>query len=304
MASAVSRWLRWLLLLLVVANLLLLAAVYWKKPLQSLGWLPAPSPQRVDLPWQPLPPTSTLPTSGGVTAVQDATAPQESTAQQPHQERNVELETPAAGQPNPPPIAAQPLPSTDAPGEPIQPEPATTTPSLPAEPSLDEQPQSILACIVIGPYTNENDAQAAMARVEQAGGRPRLQTETISAEPDYLVYVEPAVAKDIATRTGQALKSQSIDAYVIPSGTRQHGVSVGVFKDRNRAVAQQERISELGYVVKMDILDRSATMYRIVARDVPSSTLAGRTSQAERTGTPAPATNYVTCDEADLQPSG
>ena len=297
MASAVSRWLRWLLLLLVVANLLLLAAVYWKKPLQSLGWLPAPSPQRVDLPWQPLPPTSTLPASGGVTAVQDAATPQESMAQQPDQWRNVEL-----GTPNPPPIAAQPPPSTDAPGEPIQPEPATTA-SLPAEPSLDEQPQSTLACIVMGPYTNENDAQAAMARVEQAGGRPRLQTETISAEPDYLVYVEPAVAKDIATRTGQALKSQSIDAYVIPSGTRQHGVSVGVFKDRNRAVAQQERISELGYVVKMDILDRSATMYRIVARDVPSSALAGRTSQAERTGTPSPATNYVTCDEAGLQSS-
>lgn len=298
MASAVSRWLRWLLLLLVVANLLLLAAVYWKKPLQSLGWLPAPSPQRVDLPWQPLPPTSTLTTSGGVTAVQDATAPQESTAQQPDQERNVELETP-----NPPPIAAESPASADAPGEPIQPEPATTASSLPAEPGLDEQPQSILACIVIGPFTNENDAQAAMARVEQAGGKPRLQTETISAAPDYLVYVEPAVAKDIATRTGQALKSQSIDAYVIPSGTRMHGVSVGVFKDRNRAVAQQERISELGYVVKMDILDRSATMYRIVARDVPSSTLAGRTSQAERTGTPSPATNYVTCDEVDLQPS-
>lgn len=298
MASAVSRWLRWLLLLLVVANLLLLAAVYWKKPLQSLGWLPAPSPQRVDLPWQPLPPTSPPLTAGGVTAVQDAATPQESMAQQPDQWRNVELETP-----NPPPIAAEPPPSADAPGEPIQPELATTASSLPAEPGLDEQPQSILACIVIGPFTNENDAQAAMARVEQAGGKPRLQTETISAEPDYLVYVEPAVAKDIATRTGQALKSQSIDAYVIPSGTRQHGVSVGVFKDRNRAVAQQERISELGYVVKMDILDRRATMYRIVARDVPSSTLAGRTSQAERTGTPSPATNYVTCDEAGLQPS-
>ena len=302
MASAVSRWLRWLLLLLVVANLLLLAAVYWKKPLQSLGWLPAPSPQRVDLPWQPLPPTSTLTTSGGVTAVQDAAAPQESTAHQPDQWRNAELETPAASQTNLQ-VAAESPPSADAPGEPIQPELATTTPSLPAEPNLDEQPQSTLACIVIGPFTNENDAQAAMARVEQAGGKPRLQTETISAAPDYLVYVEPAVARDIATRTGQALKSQSIDAYVIPSGTRQHGVSVGVFKDRNRAVAQQKRISELGYVVKMDILDRSATMYRIVARDVPSSTLAGRTSQAERTGTPAPATNYVTCDEAGLQPS-
>lgn len=303
MASAVSRWLRWLLLLLVVANLLLLAAVYWKKPLQSLGWLPAPSPQRVDLPWQPLPPTSPPLTSGGVTAVQDAAAPQEFIDRHPDQERNGELEAPAASQPNLP-VAAEPPPSTDSTGEPIQPEPAPTTPSLPAEPNLDGQPQSILACIVIGPFTNEDDAQAAMAHVEQAGGRPRLQTETISAQPDYLVYVEPAVAKDIATRTGQALKSQSIDAYVIPSGTRQHGVSVGVFKDRNRAMAQQNRVSELGYVVKMDTLDRSATMYRIVARDVPSSTLAGRTSQAERTGTPSPATNYVTCDEADLQPSG
>lgn len=284
-----GRWLRWLLLLLVVANLLLLAAIFWKGPLQSMGWLSAP-PERVDLPWQPLPPIA----PPAATARQ-IDLPPESAGQQSDLGPDGELEATAANQP-------APSPSTDSASDEIRPDPSTASADLPAEPSLEEGQLPTLACIVLGPFTNEDDAQAAMARVQQAGGRPLLQAEQIAAQPDYLVYVEPAVARDIALRTGQALKSQSIDAYVIPSGARRHGVSVGVFRDRVRALAQQKRVSELGYAVEIQTLDRAATMYRIVARDVPSAALAGRPLQGNRTAT-ASTTPYLTCEEANVRPA-
>ena len=292
-----GRWLRWLLVLLVAANLLLLAAIFWKKPLQSMGWLSEPPARRVDLPWQPLPPITPP-----ATAARDMDLPPQSADQQRNQGPAEEIQTAATSQPTPSPSAAEPPPSADAANDGIRLEPATAGAGLPAEPNLGEERLPALACIVLGPFTNEDDAQAAMARVEQTGARPLLQTETIAAQPDYLVYVEPAVARDIALRTGQALKSQSIDAYVIPSGARKHGVSVGVFRDRNRAQAQQKRVSELGYAVKMQTLDRAATLYQIVARDVPAAALSGRAAEADRPGiASAP---YLTCEEASVQHSG
>ena len=267
-----SRTLRWLLVLLLLANLAVAGAIYWKEPLEATGWLPEAPQQRVDLPRRP------LPAIGSADVAEAASTPTPPVAQDSTADENARPEQSAA-------IAPSTAPSTDfAPSR-----------QQSAAPLGDDAASSKLACIVLGPYANEALARAAMARIEAAAGQVHLQTEQIAAEPDYLVYVEPAVSKDVAMRTGQALQSQSIDAYVIPSGARQHGVSVGVFKVRELAQAQRQRVAELGYAVAMETLQRSATAYRIVARDVPVTALPQETA-SNQDGT-AP---YVVCEEADL----
>lgn len=267
-----SRTLRWLLVLFLLANLAVAGAIYWKEPLQSTGWLPEAPQQRVDLPRRP------LPAIGSADVAEAASTPTPPVAQDGTADENLRPEQSAA--------APSTAPSTDlAPSR-----------QQSAVPLGGDAASSNLACIVLGPYANEALARAAMARIEAAAGQVHLQTQQIAAEPDYLVYVEPAVSKDVAMRTGQALQAQSIDAYVIPSGARQHGVSVGVFKVRELAQAQRQRIAELGYAVAMETLQRSATAYRIVARDVPATALPQETSTPNQDGT----VPYVVCEETGL----
>lgn len=263
-----SRTLRWLLVLFLLANLAVAGAIYWKEPLEATGWLPEAPRQRVDLPRRP------LPAIGSADVPEVASTPTPPVAQDGTADENAWPERSAAITPSTNPASSR---------------------QQGAAPPGDDAASSKLACIVLGPYANEALARAAMARIEAAAGQAHLQTEQIAAEPDYLVYVEPAVSKDVAVRTGQALQSQSIDAYVIPSGARQHGVSVGVFKVRELAQAQRQRVAELGYAVAMETLQRSATAYRIVARDVPVTALPQETA-SNQDGT-AP---YVVCEEADL----
>ena len=129
-------------------------------------------------------------------------------------------------------------------------------------------------CAAIGPFETREEAAAASARIESAGGEVRIVTESEVGEPDYFVYIEPAAARDLAHRIWQELVGQGIDAFVIPRGDRENGVSVGVFTIRELAVAQRDRVAELGYAVSLRAVRRSHVVYVVVARDPPGEVIA------------------------------
>ena len=129
-------------------------------------------------------------------------------------------------------------------------------------------------CAAIGPFETREEAAAASARIESAGGEVRIVTESEVGEPDYFVYIEPAASRDLAHRIWQELVGQGIDAFVIPRGDRENGVSVGVFTIRELAVAQRDRVAELGYMVSLRAVRRSHVVYVVVARDPPGEAIA------------------------------
>ena len=274
-----SKALRWVLALLLAANVVVVAAIFGIVPLALMGWSSTPPPHRVDLARLPLPAITPLPNDVAPSALaSEPAAPPK--ADLSHEDESalavhVDPNLPTAAEPQlpvPADVSADIEPSNAAPageGEAGKEEAGKEE----AAPALAAEEEQTLACIVLGPFTNEAVAQAAIERVERAGGAPQLQTEAIAAPPHYLVYVEPAIAKDVAVRNWQALRSQAIDAFVIPSGELENGVSVGLFKVRELAQAQRERVSQLGYSVKMRTVDRSATVYRVVARNVRASAL-------------------------------
>ena len=312
--NGASKALRWILALLLAANLAVVAAIFGKAPLASMGWSSTPPPQRVDLARLPLPAITPLPNDVAPSALaSESAAPPK--ADLLHKDESalavhVDPNLPIAAEPQlpvPADVSADIEPSDAAPageGEAGKEEAGKgeAAPGVDRRPAIDAEEEQTLACIVLGPFTNEAVAQAAIERVERAGGAPQLQTEAIAAPPHYLVYVEPAIAKDVAVRNWQALRSQAIDAFVIPSGELENGVSVGLFKVRELAQAQRERVSQLGYSVKMRTVDRSATVYRVVARNVRYSALveepaAGGSRRREVTldrDTP-----HRACEEAD-----
>ena len=177
-------------------------------------------------------------------------------------------------------LPSRPLPTIEAPrGAPA------TVPAVPerlVEP-VDEAGQIELAapdaapletCAAIGPFETHDEAAAASARIESAGGETRIATESEVGEPDYFVYIEPAASRDLAHRIWQELVGQGIDAFVIPRGDRENGVSVGVFTIRELAVAQRDRVAELGYMVSLRAVRRSHVVYVVVARNPPGEVIA------------------------------
>ena len=72
----------------------------------------------------------------------------------------------------------------------------------------------------------------------------------------------------------EQLTAQGIDAYIIPSGTRKNGISVGLFSIRELALAQRDRVVGLGYSVLVRPLRRTSMVYRVVGLDVLAEGLA------------------------------
>ena len=243
-----ARVLRWLLVLLLLANLVAAAAWLARPQLRTLGWLPTP-PLRIAVWRQTLPVLAEPPAAARPPAAAPAPSETPPTAVPETTASPVETATPAkTGE-----SAATAVPAATGALSEIAPPPAAHA----------------LLCAWVGPFSEQAAAQAARQRIVESGGSAALRAE---ANTDYLVFLPPAASQAAAARTRQTLHGQGIDAYVIPTGIRRHAVSIGVFSQRERAVAQQRRAEALGHAPQLAERHHAAT-YRLLAR-TPAATLA------------------------------
>ena len=233
-----------LLILLVLANLAF--AAVWFDLDQGLfaRLLPPAPPTRVDLgPWPLRESSTTAPaedqagedTGAGASDADDAST--------------------AASEQAPSPDSAQQV--------------AAAQPAEETAPAIAVSSQ-ILDCVVLGPFSSAEEAAAAAARITAAGGQAAVEQEPTAATK-HMVYVAPASTERDAAATLEALAARSIDAYVIPSGPRRNGISVGVFSKRELAEAQRERVAALGYDVAVH--PRGQGAHRVVASQAPVDSL-------------------------------
>ena len=218
--------LKWLLGLLVVANVAVWAGWHWRDRLVAMGVL-APVPvQRIDLDPEQLPPI----------------------VEPGPQLQRFEVE------PGPPPADAAE---------------SRATPDVenPLPPAASETVAAPLACVVAGPFESREAAVEAEQRLAASGATVELLEESEIAPAAYLVYVEPAASGDAAWHVLRELRTQSVDdAYVIPSGPLENGVSIGVFTEEDRANTRRDRVAALGYTV--NVQTRENVTYRVRAVDV------------------------------------
>lgn len=235
---------KFLLIGLVAANLAVAAAWLVQDQLTAFGILPAPEPSRVELEARPLPAIGS--SEEGADGEEHATATTDA------------ADTRLPEEPGP---AATAQFVNEEEGPPPEDLAAPASPGAPAN----------AVCALVGPFSERGAAQTAAAGIRAAGGSVEWQLETVSVAPTYLVYVVPAAAKDEAVETWRALRAQSIEAFIIPSGERKNGISVGVFAEQPRAAAQRERVAKLGHAVQVVAMERSATVFRLLARTAPEA---------------------------------
>lgn len=148
------------------------------------------------------------------------------------------------------------------------------TPEAPLESSPQPGAAQRGTCIAVGPFATRDEAMAIGDEILAGGGETLLVEESEAGEADYFVYVEPAASRALAHRTWRELVAQGVDAFVIPRGERENGVSVGVFSRRDLAEAQHARVSELGFPVATRTVRRSHVTYLLHAWDAPAEAVA------------------------------
>lgn len=246
--SALRSLLTWILVLLVVANVAVWTAWPFRDKLVTLGILAPPPVERVDIDPQALPsivePADTVP---------DAEAHESPAIDLLQSEADDGVET------------------TEPPDTPLPPaSPASS--EVADEAPIAEQPiaPALLGCVVVGPFENSEALEAVGTRLRLTGALVDSPEGSGVPALDYHVYVEPLASRDAARAVLNELKARSIeDAAIIPSGTFENAVAVGVHRNRNLADARRDRIAALGYDVKV------RERHRLRAREVSADVLGG-----------------------------
>ncbi len=141
--------------------------------------------------------------------------------------------------------------------------PADIRKSPPAKPPVViAQPSSVDRCYTLGPFRKLGNlrvfTRAIKDYVIDASFRSREEQE----QSLFWVFLEPEATLKKAKKLGNSLKNKKVkDYYVINSGPKEKGISLGHFKEKDRAYSHAASIKALGFKPVVEPVFRSYTLY-------------------------------------------
>ena len=102
-------------------------------------------------------------------------------------------------------------------------------------------------CTLVGSFEKLLQAEYFVERLVALGLSARVKQVIVASKPAFWLYLTPEASRKEALRRLRELQNRGIDSYVIPSGERTNGVSLGVFSKREGAEVLQARVEKLGY---------------------------------------------------------
>ncbi|MBT3042723.1 MAG: hypothetical protein KME67_07695 [Candidatus Thiodiazotropha sp. (ex Codakia orbicularis)] len=163
-----------------------------------------------------------------------------------------------------------------APTEPIA-EPLPEVPiaeaETPAEPGFDvpesdnavaEIPTAevIPVCRTIGYLVSRSDAEIVSVSLRALGLKPELQSETSNEQAGVWVLIPPQATRREAIEISNRLERDGVsDLWRFTSGELVHAISLGLFRNEERAEARKNEIIDLGYEAIIKPRYRQKTKY-------------------------------------------
>lgn len=127
---------------------------------------------------------------------------------------------------------------------PPEPEPELFDVSEPVQP---EPVVEMQMCVLSGPFASEARARELGDRIGALGVEVDFLTETTEEPGSIMVYTGPFASAQQAQRELRVLQSSGVDSFVVADGELEDAISLGVFRTRENARTQQDRIEQLGY---------------------------------------------------------
>ena len=118
------------------------------------------------------------------------------------------------------------------------------------------------SCISVGPFQDLPSATQAAATLHSASFDSRQRLEQGELWVGYWLSVQTLRTREAADRAIVSLKEHGItDAYVIPGSDPPNIVSLGVFKEQERAQRLMDEVRKLGFDAQISDRTRSGSVY-------------------------------------------
>ena len=154
---------------------------------------------------------------------------------------------------------AEELEQTESPSEPLSVEVAVP-PAEELEQTLAAEP--VARCVGIGPFSELARFTQIMTILGSAGYAPTQRSEDGDVWLGHWVYLENVTTQGQADTLNAVLAEHGIsDTYFDPSGAQGEVLSLGVFREFNRAETVRIRVLALGFAPEMTDRTRPGTLY-------------------------------------------
>lgn len=146
--------------------------------------------------------------------------------------------------------------------------------SKPAKPAVPPRPPPPPPCATLGPFDNEVLAEQAQRALEGGGWGILRRSTRLQVNDGYWVHVDNLGSTQRQARVVNAILRAGIkDAFAMPDD-EQFRVSVGIFKDENRAEDRAARVQRLKFDAVVTERMRDASVFWLDVPGVAAQTLA------------------------------
>ena len=133
--------------------------------------------------------------------------------------------------------------------------PATTTTSALTKSGADK-------CYTLGPFRELDNLREFTRAIKNYVVAASFRSREEQEQSMFWIYLEPAASLKEAQALGKQLEKMKVkDYYVINGGPQENGISLGHFKEKDRAYAHAESVKDLGFKPIVEPVFRSYTIY-------------------------------------------
>ncbi|MCU7941384.1 MAG: hypothetical protein KZQ87_01785 [Candidatus Thiodiazotropha sp. (ex Cardiolucina cf. quadrata)] len=123
-------------------------------------------------------------------------------------------------------------------------------------------PEVIPVCRTIGYLESRSDAEIVSVSLRAMGLKPELQSETSNEQAGVWVLIPPQATRREAIEISNRLERDGVsDLWRFTSGELVHAISLGLFRNEERAEARKNEIIDLGYEAIIKPRYRQKTKY-------------------------------------------
>lgn len=117
-------------------------------------------------------------------------------------------------------------------------------------------------CLSLGPFSDERELAAARSRLQDQGLEGEVRHAPGRIWVGYWIFLPATETRDEAIGKVEALRERGVrDIYIEPAGERENAVSLGVFRERDRAQRRFREIRELGFQPQIARRTREGTVF-------------------------------------------
>lgn len=117
-------------------------------------------------------------------------------------------------------------------------------------------------CFTLGPFRNLEALRGLTRDIKEYVISADFRGLEEKQQALYWVYIAPKQSREKAIETGRRLKAKKInDFFIIQSGDKQNGLSLGRFKNKSGAYGLAKKVEKLGFAVTVEPIFKTATIY-------------------------------------------